>query len=499
MTPTTPKAKKTIFALFALLMGTVLCASQEKPARDDALLAMKKATVFMMERVSLHGGFVWKYSEDLSERWGEIPARKSQIWVQPPGTSSVGEIMLEAFRTTRDPMYLKYAEQAAAALVYGQHPEGGWHYFIDFEPAGIGDYYREIASKCWGWEEYYHYDGNCTFDDGVHSSSTEFLLDLYLTTLDPKYRMPLDKALDFVLRSQFDNGAWPQRYPLRNDYTSCYTFNDGVISGNIDLLLDAYRKLGDERYLKAARGGMDFVADSQLPPPQAGWGQQHSRDMRPAKARNYEPAAVEPRQAIENIALLEDFYKITGDGRYLRGIPSAIRWLENSVINRDPAKTDEGKAYTHAAFYEVGSNRPLYAHRKKSLAELDPNDPGYGYWVDFEFGNFPGHYGMTAVIDIPALRREFERVRSLSPARALEEYRKTREEESGAPGKADLEAVARILRTQDERGTWITDLTIPYYPDFKDRAKARTIRGFTTSAYIENVKTLLTYIGTGAQ
>ena len=499
MTRTISMTKNTILALFALFIGTFLCASQEKPARDAALSAMKKATVFMMERVSLHGGFVWKYSADLSERWGEIPARKTQIWVQPPGTSSVGRIMLEAFQTTHDPVYLKYAENAAAALVYGQHPEGGWHYFIDFDPEGIGDYYREIASKCWGWEEYYHYDGNCTYDDSVHSSSTGFLLDLYRTTLNPKYRAPLDKALDFVLRSQFENGAWPQRYPLRNDYTSCYTFNDGVISGNIDLLLDAYRKLGDERYLKAARRGMDFVANSQLPPPQAGWGQQYSPDMKPAKARNYEPAAVEPRQTIENIALLEDFYKITGDDRYLRGIPAAIRWLEISVINRDLAKTHEGKAYTHAAFYEIGSNRPLYAHRKKSLAELDPNDPGHGYWVDSEFGNFPGHYGMTAVVDIPALRREFERVRSLNPARALEEYRKTGEEKSDTPGKADSDAVARIIRTMDERGTWITDLTIPYYPDFKDRAKTRIIRGFTTSTYIENVKTLLAYIGSGAQ
>lgn len=485
--------------LFAVLTWPVLCVACEKTVRDDALAALKKSTVFMMERVSLHGGFVWKYSEDLSERWGEIPARKSQVWVQSPGTSSIGRILLDAFRVTKDPLYLSYAEKTAAALVYGQHPEGGWHYFIDFDPAGTGDYYRQIASKCWGWEEYYHYDGNCTFDDDVHSSSTSFLLDLYLATLDPRYRPPLDRALDFLLRSQFDNGAWPQRYPLRDDYTSCYTFNDGVIAGNIDLLLDAYDKLGDERYLKAARRGMDFVADSQLPPPQAGWGQQFSSDMKPAKARNYEPAAVEPRQTVENIALLENFYKITGDGKYLRGIPAAIRWLENSVINRDPARTHEGKAYTHAAFYEVGSNRPLYAHRKKNLAELDPDDPGHGYWVDSEFGNFPGHYGMTAAIDIPALRREFERVRSLSPAPALEEYRKTREKKSGAPGRADPVAVARILRTMDDRGTWIVDLIIPYYPDFKDRAKARTIRGFTTSTYIENVKTLLTYIGTGPQ
>ncbi len=68
--------------------------------------ALKKASDFMMNTVSLNGGFVWYYSADLSEQWGETPARKSMIWVQDPGTVGVGNMFLDAYKTTGDPLYL---------------------------------------------------------------------------------------------------------------------------------------------------------------------------------------------------------------------------------------------------------------------------------------------------------------------------------------------------------------------------------------------------------
>ena len=158
--------------------------------RDAVLAAAKKAVRFLMESVSNRGGFLTMYAADLSEQWGEIPARKSQVWVQSPGTVSMGELMLEAYGATGDAEYLRLAERVAGALVYGQRPEGGWHYFIDFDPQGIPAYYENVASRCWGWEEFYHYGDNSTFDDDVHAGATRFLLALYLETLDPRWRVP---------------------------------------------------------------------------------------------------------------------------------------------------------------------------------------------------------------------------------------------------------------------------------------------------------------------
>ncbi len=59
--------------------------AQEQPAqlRPTVLAAMKRATEFYRTQVASHGGYVYHYSIDLEQRWGEGEATKDQIWVQP--------------------------------------------------------------------------------------------------------------------------------------------------------------------------------------------------------------------------------------------------------------------------------------------------------------------------------------------------------------------------------------------------------------------------------
>jgi len=474
------------FYLFGTLVFISSTAGQTKM---EVRAAMKKTTDFMMRTVSNRGGFLWQYSADLSEQWGEIPARKSQIWVQPPGTASVGMVLIKAFQATGDTEYLRYAENVASALIYGQHSSGGWHYLIDFDPSGLQKWYDEVGSRCWGWEEFYHYYGNATFDDEVTVSAAQFLLDLYLTTLDPKYKAPLMKALDFILVSQYPNGAWPQRYPLRDDYahaghadyTPYYTFNDQVISGNIFFLLEAYEKLGNAEYKEAARRGMGFYLLSQLPAPQAGWAMQYDMKLNAAWARAYEPASVASPQTVENIEDLESFYKITGDRRYLRPIPDAIQWLENSVIN-----TDLSRNFTHASFYEIGTNKPLYAHREGTSIEKGR------YWVDYEQVNLLDHYGMITKFDLQTIRKEFERVRSLTPEQAKAEYDASKKREA-AGWQVERNEIQKIISSRDERGAWVEDLRIPHYPDVSGNPR-RVVKGMSTRTYISNMEKLIGFL-----
>jgi len=479
--------------LLALALS-ISAAGYAQPKKKEVLKAMHKATDFMMNTVSYNGGFVWRYSADLSEQWGEVPASRTMIWVQDPGTVGVGRILLEAYKATKDPVFLEYAEKVADALIWGQHPAGGWHYFIDFDMTEVKRWYDEVYSKCWGWEEYYHYYGNCTFDDGVTSGATRYLMELYMTTLDPKYRVPLIKALDFILESQYPNGGWPQRYPLKYDfphdghpdYTSFYTFNDNVIQDNIYLLLDAWEQLGNEEYRKAAYRGMDFVVISQLPPPQAGWGQQYDMEMNSAPARSYEPASVMPGQTRRNILDLINFYRITGKRKYLTGIPAAIEWLENSYLPKDHITEESRPGVTHATFYEIGTNKPLYAHREGTSIENGR------YWIDYEPRNFPGHYGMQVRIDVDVLKREYERARAQDPDAAMQEYR-TRKALPPSVPKIDPGKVREIIKSMDERGAWVEEISIPDYKDVVNNPR-RKLRGIQTRTFITNMKTMINYL-----
>ena len=460
------------------------------PTAAEALAAMNRATDFMMNTVSTKGGFVDRYTEDLSERWGEVPARNSMIWVQDPGTVTVGEMLLDVYRATGDARFLDAAKGAADALVLGQHPSGGWNYFIDFDAEGVPEWYEEVGAQCWGWEEFYHYYGNCTYDDDTTTGAARFLLDLYATTLDPAYRVPLDKVIGFILESQYPIGGWPQRYPLRDDhpanghadYTPCLTFNDGVTTGNIDFLLEAYGQLGNEAYKEAAMRGMYFVAIAQLGTPQAGWAQQYDLDLTPAGARSFEPQSLCTSTTCGNIRTLMRFYKMTGDRRFLRGIPDALDWLDNSFLPE--GHSDQG--HTHAQFVELGTNNPLYAHREGTCREDGR------YWVDSEPGNFPGHYGMQARIDVDSLREEYGRVAALSPEEATAQYA-AQQNASPAAQTIAPETARALIDSLNARGAWVEDLSVPDYLDWKYRPR-RHFRGISTRTYVRNMRALAAYV-----
>ena len=102
---------------------------------------------------------------------------------------------------------------------------------------------------------------------------------MYLEKRDPKYRPALDKAIQFVLDSQYPIGGWPQRYPLRTSIRTSFlttrriiTFNDDVAAENIDFLLQCYQTLGDARLLDPIRRGMNAFIVTAAGPAAAGLG-----------------------------------------------------------------------------------------------------------------------------------------------------------------------------------------------------------------------------------
>ena len=118
--------------VLCLCMANFACigiAQTNKKLDDQVINTMKTATRFMMDKVSYNGGFVWNYLPDMSRSWGEMEAKRTMVWIQPPGTPSVGHLLLDAYHATGDEYYYEAAKKVANTLIWGQLECGGWNYF----------------------------------------------------------------------------------------------------------------------------------------------------------------------------------------------------------------------------------------------------------------------------------------------------------------------------------------------------------------------------------
>ena len=397
---------KRFLIILAATLG--LAAPAHAQSRSEIERTMKRATSFMVEKVATKGGYVWSYLPDFSRRWGELEAKPSMVWVQPPGTATMGHLYLDAYHATGDEYYYRAAEAVAGALIAGQHRSGGWNYFIDFAgPSSTKHWYETIGKNAWRMEEFQHHSDNATFDDMGTSESAQFLLRIYLEKRDAKYRPALERAVNFVIDSQYPIGGWPQRWPYDANYPEYQryiTFNDDVAAENVKFLTMVYQTLGDTRALDAITRGMNIYLLTQQGPPQAGWGLQYTLDLKPAAARTYEPASLHTAVTGSNIDQLMNFYRMTGDTRFLARIPDALSWLE-SVRLPQPRN---GRSFP--TFVELGTNRAIYVHRRGS------NVVNGEYYWDYSPEATLGHYSGFRNVDVPRLRRDYEALLKTNPA-----------------------------------------------------------------------------------
>ena len=245
--------KSGAIALAAGLLCSPLQANGPAESKAEIMSAMKTVTQYMMNNVSYRGGFVWEYLPDLSRSWGEMEAKRTMVWIQPPGTPSVGHLLLDAYHATGDEYYYEAAEQVANTLIWGQLECGGWNYVFDYAGENsLKQWYETVGKNGWRLEEFRHYYGNATYDDLGTMMAAEFLLRMYVEKNDPIYKIPLEKVIRFVLESQYPSGGWPQRYPLKYDhpfqgkadYSSFITLNDDVTPEIINFLIQCYQSIG---------------------------------------------------------------------------------------------------------------------------------------------------------------------------------------------------------------------------------------------------------------
>lgn len=133
----------------------------------------------------------------------------TEIWVQPPGTPSVGMAYLNAWKATDDDEFMKGARAAADALCFGQLESGGWTDRVNFDPRG----------KTTGL--YRHGTGNprgrdvSTLDDDKTQAALCFLMEMdrSLEFRHEKIHEACLTALDALLKRSLQTVDFPRDGP----------------------------------------------------------------------------------------------------------------------------------------------------------------------------------------------------------------------------------------------------------------------------------------------
>ncbi len=412
--------------------------------RDDASKALRKAVDHFRANVATEGGCLWRYSEDLSLREGEGKATATQVWVQPPGTPSLGLALLEAWEDSADRHYLEAAREVALCLAKGQLRSGGWDYTIEFDPEKRKRFAYRVDPE--GERQ----RNVSTLDDNTTQAALLLLVraDRALAFKDEAIHAAAEYGLKSILAAQYPNGGWPQRFegppdpakhPVKkaeypetwsrthpvHDYRGYYTLNDGLFEDLLDVLFEAARVYGRDEYRQAAVRAGDFLILAQMPEPQPGWAQQYDAEMRPAWARRFEPPSVTGGESQGAMRVLMRIARETGDRKYLEPIPRALEYYRKSLL-------PDGRL---ARFYELRTNKPLYFTKE--------------YELTYDDSDMPTHYGFKTGSSLDRIAADFERLKGGKLEPPAPPARPRMSERLAAGAKAAVESL-------DERGRWLS-------------------------------------------
>jgi hypothetical protein len=287
--------------------------------------------------------------------------------------------------------------------------------------------------------------------------------------------------------------------------------------------------LGDPRALDAIYRAMDSFVITQQGQPQPGWGMQYTvTDLKPVGARTYEPDALTTHTTANNLTQLMNFYELTGDTKFLARVGEGIDWLDKVKL-----KTPRPDGRTHPTYIEIGTDRPIYVHRRGS------NVVNGEYYWDYSPEKTLAHYGAWRKIDTAALRARYERLKATppdvaskdSPLKArtlvpLPRYFATRDLETSdlnlrakdpSPKTITPQVAEGLVKGLNAEGYWPTPLVATSHPytgmtppakpdgdysqthvgDMSDTSPYPTdkpVMGISTGTYIQNMTSLIDYL-----
>ena len=277
-------------------------------------------------------------------------------------------------------------------LLY-QQTTGGWPKNI-YMPAELTEQEYNAALKA-------KEDTNqSTIDNNATTTEIEYLSRLYLATQKEKYKEGVLNGIQYLLKSQYENGGWPQFYPRPKGYYVQITYNDNAMVRVMNQLRSIYEKKAPYTFLpdniceqarNAFNKGIECILKTQVR--QNGeltvWCAQHDRvTLEPCKARAYELPSLSGQESDNIVLLLMSLPNPSAE--VVKSIEGAIKWFQKSKIKgiqKEYFTNSEGKKDYRmvscedcptlwARFYELETNRPFFCDRD-GIKKYDISEIGH--------------------------------------------------------------------------------------------------------------------------
>ncbi len=308
--------------------------------------------------------------------------------------------MPESWYATED------AKHIADSVLKYQTEIGGW--------AKNQNYHKGYNQK--EWAKIIAEGIGATFDNGATITEMKFLAKMYNQNKDERYKQAFNKAINYILISQYENGGWPQFYPTRPSksvsYNTHITYNDNAMINVMTLLKDVlddkpfYQKMEIGKDVKdkirnAFNKGIDCILKTQIivdSQPTIWCAQHDEKSLKPAKARAYELASFSGAESVGIALLLMDIAHPSKEVIY--AVNGAKSWFEQHKIegvkiqyftNAEGLKdvkvvADKNAPALWARFYDLETQQPFFCDRdgikRNALAELGYNRrTGYSWYT----------------------------------------------------------------------------------------------------------------------
>ena len=223
-----------------------------------------------------------------------------------------------------------------------------------------------------------------TTDNNATTQEMLFLSKMYQATANEKYKTAFLSGLNYVLEAQYDNGGWPQFYPLKKGYYTHITYNDNSMVNILNLLKDLKDNTGKYAIKLSAETlkkiettfnkGIDCILKTQYK--QNGvltaWCAQHDEvTMVPVKARAYELPSLSGSESAGIVLLLMELENPSEAVKI--AINSAVSWFEKVKITgiKQVWEYDEQTKKRNKIIVKDENADPLWAR----FMELDDNKP----------------------------------------------------------------------------------------------------------------------------